>query len=780
MLEEPPANSTRAKTGTGNASKKAKKSLSRRPARVSAEDDDVNAGRMVNASDAAKLKKAKVTGGEARVKPSKTDGHPVKIVKTHPGGDSVEVEPEELAKRKKRKTLKAEANDGLSTEPARTEAKHERPIKQNKLVSAASAKGASKAASTVGPARSRGNPSKVKKTQKAEHVTRERAPNDSTQMSALARRTSTMSNASSNSSGNGAKVAEVPPEMAMDNSVFSALLARDKGTGLIEKFRVPENAKSSKAAGKLANEQPNIEQTKKDNSKTDKKTKARPKKTAMATVSGSNGKKRKEAAGIDDLPEVLDVPDPLSDQSSAKKKQKKSQADTFDAVGSLLGSSVDSAKKKAKALMDFAGEVIGSGQKSIMSDVTGVAEGAVDEKIMEELAASPRRGPPADDWENEEASDEGPDETDLLKGFESSGDERDGEDVGFDEARDVPAIGKAKIKKVKAAQRSTAHGPGFVYIGRVPHGFYEHQMRAYFGQFGNITRLRLSRNKSTGHSKHYGFIEFESEEVARIVAQTMDNYLLFGHILKVKLIAKEQLHPDTFKGANKRFKQVPWAQIEGRKLAMPAGREQWEKRVETEGQRRKKKAEQMREIGYEFDSSLKGVDQVPIQQSIKAIEAAPSEEEHTLITGGDDKGGMIVISEVTKKPKKLKAKVEEAECRKDTEASTVSKGKRKAEDGLEKAQDMVEDATGPIAKRAKKAKKATDTVTNGTAAKVKNVKTNAGEPCNQAEDSIPSTAGPTGAKAKKHNTKTEKANLASKKAPKATAAATGKLRKGKD
>jgi nucleolar protein 15 len=36
---------------------------------------------------------------------------------------------------------------------------------------------------------------------------------------------------------------------------------------------------------------------------------------------------------------------------------------------------------------------------------------------------------------------------------------------------------------------------GVVYLSRIPHGFYEDQMRAYFSQFGEISRLRLSRNK---------------------------------------------------------------------------------------------------------------------------------------------------------------------------------------------------------------------------------------------------------------------------------------------
>eukprot|EP00850_Spirogloea_muscicola_P018821 SM000176S03152 [mRNA] locus=s176:240953:242782:- [translate_table: standard] len=86
-------------------------------------------------------------------------------------------------------------------------------------------------------------------------------------------------------------------------------------------------------------------------------------------------------------------------------------------------------------------------------------------------------------------------------------------------------------------------------------------MAGFFGQFGTITRLRLSRSKKTGKSKHYAFIEFESPDVAAIVADCMHNYLLFGAILKVKLLPSDKIHPTTWIGANKTFKKIPWQQM---------------------------------------------------------------------------------------------------------------------------------------------------------------------------------------------------------------------------
>lgn len=99
-------------------------------------------------------------------------------------------------------------------------------------------------------------------------------------------------------------------------------------------------------------------------------------------------------------------------------------------------------------------------------------------------------------------------------------------------------------------------------------------MRAYFSQFGEITRLRLSRNRITGRSKHYAFVEFSSVSVAKIVAATMDNYLMYGHILKCKYVPSEQLHPEIWKGANRRFKMTPWNKLEKKRLENGKTREQ--------------------------------------------------------------------------------------------------------------------------------------------------------------------------------------------------------------
>ncbi|TVY34409.1 putative RNA-binding protein [Lachnellula subtilissima] len=267
------------------------------------------------------------------------------------------------------------------------------------------------------------------------------------------------------------------------------------------------------------------------------------------------------------------------------------------------------------------------------------------------------------DLEDEDEGDasEVDDQTEaLLKGFESDGDDDAENQEGLPDGQEVPKLTKSQKKKLKkGTQSGTSDKPGVVYIGRVPHGFYEHEMREYFKQFGTILKLRLSRNRKTGASKHFAFVQFESATVADIVAKTMDNYLLFGHILKVKVIPDEQVPADVFKGANKRFKKVPWNQIEGRKLKQGATEEVWGNRIEAEEKKRVEKAEKLKQIGYEFDApklkSAKGLSkpaEVPtlIEKEnieVKAIEAAPISIDST-ITEGSKKAKKVKKSEAAK------------------------------------------------------------------------------------------------------------------------------------
>ncbi|XP_062588508.1 MKI67 FHA domain-interacting nucleolar phosphoprotein-like [Saccostrea cucullata] len=100
------------------------------------------------------------------------------------------------------------------------------------------------------------------------------------------------------------------------------------------------------------------------------------------------------------------------------------------------------------------------------------------------------------------------------------------------------------MKKIKA-KGEKEKGSGVVYLGHLPHGFYEGQLKKYMSQFGKVKAVKVSRSNKTGKSKGYAFVEFQSDDVARIVADTMNNYLVFERLIKCQYIPSEKLHPKT-------------------------------------------------------------------------------------------------------------------------------------------------------------------------------------------------------------------------------------------
>ncbi|TCD61655.1 hypothetical protein EIP91_008124 [Steccherinum ochraceum] len=188
---------------------------------------------------------------------------------------------------------------------------------------------------------------------------------------------------------------------------------------------------------------------------------------------------------------------------------------------------------------------------------------------------------------------------------DSSDDEAMNEDdaPGID-VKKLPTIAKddATVKqRLEKAKRKPTADRGVIYLGRIPHGFYEDQMRSYFGQFGDVTRLRLSRNKQTGRSKHYAFIEFESASVAQIVADTMDNYLLMGHILTCKTIPKDEVHAELWVGANRKWRKVPQDRISRLEHNKPRTEQEQNRAEKRLLKRQAEKKRKLAEAGIDYD-----------------------------------------------------------------------------------------------------------------------------------------------------------------------------------
>ncbi|CAG8550845.1 15471_t:CDS:2 [Funneliformis caledonium] len=140
---------------------------------------------------------------------------------------------------------------------------------------------------------------------------------------------------------------------------------------------------------------------------------------------------------------------------------------------------------------------------------------------------------------------------------------------------------------------------GVIYLGRIPHGFYEEQMHSYFSQFGTVTRLKLYRNKKTGKSKHFAFIEFASDEVAEIVAETMHNYPLSNRLLQ--LVPEEKINPRMWIGANKVYTPESYLKVELKKRTKKKSLKRVEHQVQKLVKNEKLKRKKLQDLGIDYD-----------------------------------------------------------------------------------------------------------------------------------------------------------------------------------
>lgn len=117
-------------------------------------------------------------------------------------------------------------------------------------------------------------------------------------------------------------------------------------------------------------------------------------------------------------------------------------------------------------------------------------------------------------------------------------------------ANNAKPTDKIKISKpAQAGQFDPASIKGestVIYLGHIPPAFGEAESRKFFAQFGKVRRVKIFKSMKTGGSKGYGFVQFETHDVAVVVAEAMDGYLLSDRQLVCHVIPVNKLHEGMF------------------------------------------------------------------------------------------------------------------------------------------------------------------------------------------------------------------------------------------
>ncbi|KAL8429168.1 hypothetical protein Efla_006304 [Eimeria flavescens] len=142
---------------------------------------------------------------------------------------------------------------------------------------------------------------------------------------------------------------------------------------------------------------------------------------------------------------------------------------------------------------------------------------------------------------------------------------------------------------------------GVIYIGHLPVGFSEPQLKGFFSQFGEVCRVRLFRSRKTAQSKGYAFVEFALRDVAAVAAEAMDKYRLFGRTLVCRLTEAGQVNERVFRNSHKPFKRINWPALAAARYNKPEGQRPSAKEVSALEGKLRRKAKRLKELDIEYE-----------------------------------------------------------------------------------------------------------------------------------------------------------------------------------
>ena len=72
-----------------------------------------------------------------------------------------------------------------------------------------------------------------------------------------------------------------------------------------------------------------------------------------------------------------------------------------------------------------------------------------------------------------------------------------------------------------------------IYVGNLSYSVTEHELRLAFESFGQVESVNIIKDRGSGHSKGFGFVEMPSAEEARSAINDLNGKELKGKTLNV-------------------------------------------------------------------------------------------------------------------------------------------------------------------------------------------------------------------------------------------------------
>ena len=91
-----------------------------------------------------------------------------------------------------------------------------------------------------------------------------------------------------------------------------------------------------------------------------------------------------------------------------------------------------------------------------------------------------------------------------------------------------------------------------IYVSNISFSVVEEDLEQLFAEYGNVTSAKIIKDKMTGKSRGFGFVEMEVESEGQEAVEDLDGFELDGRELRVKK-AMPKTNNTGGGGQNKRF-----------------------------------------------------------------------------------------------------------------------------------------------------------------------------------------------------------------------------------
>ncbi len=91
-----------------------------------------------------------------------------------------------------------------------------------------------------------------------------------------------------------------------------------------------------------------------------------------------------------------------------------------------------------------------------------------------------------------------------------------------------------------------------LYVGNLPYSSTEEQLQELFSQAGEITQVIVIKDRDTGRSKGFGFVEMETESGAEEAIRRFNGYSINNRALTVNEARPREERPNNGGGGYRR------------------------------------------------------------------------------------------------------------------------------------------------------------------------------------------------------------------------------------